>query len=107
MRVLRFNVNGQIITKSPNCDFDNIVPGSSGYLKAEFTFSSEWQGFIKAASFFRNGKKCPAVLLNDGKSCVIPAEALTGRRFSISITGKNKKDVRMTTNTVEVVQNGG
>lgn len=105
-------LNGQIITKDPSCKFDDIVPGTSGYLKAEFIFSNEWNNFIKVASFYRNGKECPAVLLNDGKSCVIPQEALVGRRFSIKITGKKKQkkseeEIKMTTNKVEVVQNGG
>ena len=34
MRSLKFIVNGQIIEKDPSFDFDNLVPGSDGYLKA-------------------------------------------------------------------------
>ena len=33
MRTLEFNVNGQILEKSKDCDFENIVAGSKGYLK--------------------------------------------------------------------------
>lgn len=106
MRILKFNVDGQIITKDPNCDFNNIVPGTKGYLKAEFIFSKEWKNFKKAASFHKNGKECGAELLEDEKSCIIPEEALTNRRFSIRIIGKNK-ETRIRTNDIEVVQNGG
>ena len=41
MRTLKFKVDGQIITKHPDCDFSNLVPGTEGYLRAEFIFSDE------------------------------------------------------------------
>lgn len=106
MRTLRFIVEGQIIKQDPECDFSNIVPGTTGYLKADFIFSSEWDNTIKVASFLRNGNECPPQLLKDGRSCIIPSEALTSRRFMISILGKNK-NTKITTNKIEVVQNGG
>ena len=108
MRILRFKIDGQIISKDTNCNFDNIVPGTTGYLKAEFSFSTEWNGFTKVAAFYSNGRECPEEVLKDGKSGIIPTEALVGRRFSIKIVGMNKKTkTKITTNTVEVVQNGG
>lgn len=106
MRILRFIVDGQIIKQDPECDFSNLVPGTSGYLKAEFIFSSEWDDTVKVAAFWKNGYECPPRILEDGKSCVIPKEALTNRQFKISILGKNEK-IRLTTNKIEVVQNGG
>ena len=39
MRTLKFIVEGQIIKQDPNCDFSNLVPGTEGYLRAEFSFS--------------------------------------------------------------------
>lgn len=106
MRTLKFIIDKQIIKKDPECDFSNIVPGTSGYLKAEFSFSSEWDKTIKVAAFYRNGHECSPMLLKDGKSCIIPAEALTGRRFGIKILGK-ADSIRLTTNIIEIVQNGG
>ena len=106
MRTLSFIVDGQIIKKDPECDFDNIVPGSSGYLVAKFTFSSEWDNTAKVAAFWRNGRECPPQILKDGRSCIIPSEALTKRSFHISVLGKNNK-IKLTTNKIEVVQNGG
>ena len=50
MRVLHFSVNEQNIKKSG--DFSGIVKGSKGYLKAEFSFGSEWSRRKAAASFF-------------------------------------------------------
>lgn len=109
MRVLRFDVNDQIISKDPECDFNNIVPGTSGYLKAEFIFSKEWDNFVKVASFYRNGRECSAEILEDGKTCIIPSNALVGRRFAIKISGREKdnKNIRITTSMVEIIQNGG
>lgn len=106
MRTLSFIVDGQIIRQHPNCDFDNLIPGSSGYLKAEFSFSSEWNNMIKVASFWRNGRECPPQILKDGVSCTIPEEALTNRQFEIGLLGK-KDNMKITTNKVMVVQNGG
>lgn len=106
MRTLRFIVDQQIIKKDPSCNFDNIVPGTSGYLKAEFVFSSEWDKTIKVAAFYRNGHECSPMILKDGRSCLIPEEALKGRQLGIKLLGKNKK-IRLTTNLIEVVQNGG
>lgn len=106
MRYLNFIIDGQIIKKDPDCDFSNIVPGTTGYLIARFTFSEEWNNTVKVAAFWRNGHECPPQILKDGHSCVIPSEALTSRQFTISVLGKNEK-IKLTTNKVEVVQNGG
>lgn len=54
MRVLHFSVNEQNIKKSG--DFSGIVKGSKGYLKAEFSFGSEWSRRKAAASFFTQEK---------------------------------------------------
>ena len=37
---------------------------------------------------------------------MIPAEALDGRRFKIGLLGKKNK-VILTTNKIEIIQNGG
>lgn len=37
---------------------------------------------------------------------MIPSEALIGKQFTISVIGKNEK-IKLTTNKIEVVQNGG
>lgn len=108
MRTLRFIVDRQIIRKDPECDFTNIVPGTSGYLKAVFSFSSDWMDTIKVAGFYRNGKEYPPRFLKDDKSCIIPAEVLTNRKFEIRIIGKNeKKNLKLITNKIEIIQNGG
>ena len=109
MRTLKFIVNGQIITQDPSCDFSGLVPGSDGYLKAEFSFSKEWDGCVKAAAFYsRLGKEYDPQMLKDGKSCVIPAEALSKKIFKVQIQGRNTKtNQSLTTNKVVVNQNGG
>ena len=104
MRTLRFIVDRQIIKQDPECDFNNIVPGTVEYLKAEFSFSSEWDNTIKVAAFYRNGHECTPQVLKDGRSCIIPEEALINRRFEIMLIGKNKK-LKIITNKIEVIQN--
>lgn len=107
MRVLKFIVNGQIIERDPNCDFSGLVPGTSGYLQAEFAFSPDWKGTAKVAAFYSNmGKEYPAAVLSDGYTCMIPAEALAKKVFKIQLMGRTF-DSSIITNKVEVVQDGG
>lgn len=105
MRELRFNVLGQNITKDKSCDFSGIVAGTEGYLYAKFSFSKEWAGCLKVASFWKNGKEYPAPITNDCK-CVIPKEALTWSNFEVSCSGK-KKAYMITTNRVRIMQEKG
>jgi hypothetical protein len=107
MRTLKFIVDGQIIRQDPNCDFSGLVPGSEGYLQAQFSFSKEWVGCVKVAAFYSNmGKEYPPQVLTDGKTCTIPSEAIARRIFKVQIVGK-KGGTKITTNKVAVVQNGG
>jgi hypothetical protein len=107
MRTLRFIVEEQIIKRDPSCNFDNLVPGTEGYLQAEFSFTKEWNGCIKVASFYSAmGVEYPAQILKDGKTCIIPAEALSKRTFKVQVTGKCK-DYKLVTGKVEVIQDGG
>lgn len=107
MRKLKFNVDNQIITRDPDCDFKNLIPGTTDYLRAEFTFTPDWNGWKKIANFYSVlGVKYASIELKDGKSCDIPAEALKKRIFKIEVIGQKGKS-EMVTNKVEVVQRGG
>lgn len=105
MRTLKFIVDGQILSQDPKCDFNGLVPGTEGYLQAEFSFSPDWKGCTKVAAFWAMGKECEPQILKDGKTCVIPAEALVGRTFKVQIMGK-KDSLKMTTNKTLVYQKG-
>lgn len=61
--------------------------GTREYLKAEFSFSEEWDGTVKTA-FFRgaNGNTYSQLLEND--ACTVPAEALAAPgRVGVSVSG--------------------
>ena len=107
MRTLRFIVDNQIIKEDPNCDFSGLVPGTEKYLKAEFSFSPDWNDYVRVATFFSAlGREYPFQILKDGKTCIIPAEALRRRIFKIQVVGKNK-DKKIITNKLAVRQDGG
>lgn len=101
MRLLKFNVDAQQLSKDPNCDFNNLVAGTRKYLRAHFTFSPEWSDCTKVASFWRGGKEYAVLLKND--ECEIDSEALTGATFGVSVTGQ-RGDYRITTDKVFVRQ---
>lgn len=110
MRTLKFIVNRQNVKPDPDCDFSGLVPGTEGYLKAEFSFSQEWTGCKKVVAFWKKttitSHECPPQILEDGRTCIIPAEALTGTNFEIQIIGK-KDGLKLVTNKLIVMQDGG
>ena len=106
MRTLKFKVDGQIVTQDPTCDFSGLVPGTEGYLQAEFSFSPEWNGCAKVVGFSFRKSEYPPQVLKNGKTCVIPSEALMKRSFEIQVLGK-RKDFKIITNKVKVNQDGG
>ena len=107
MRTLKFIVDGQIIKQDPNCDFTNLIPRTEGYLRAEFSFSPEWSNCVKVAAFYSMmGTEYAPQVLKDGKSCLIPAEALANRSFKMMVLGR-RDDFKITTNKVTICQNGG
>lgn len=105
MRVLKFDVSELNIEKNPGCDFGGLVPGTEGYLKAEFSFTRDWDGYVRAVSFY-DGITEYAIALEDGKSCIIPGEVTKRPAFGIKVTGKKSNGV-MITNRIIVTQNGG
>ena len=108
MRTLQFIVDGQIVKQDPACDFSDLVPGSEGYLQAEFSFSPQWKNTVRAVTFYSMmGREYGAEILKDGKTCKIPAEALKKRAFKIKVTGRGRDDFKISTDKVTVVQNGG
>lgn len=106
MRTLRFIVKNQIIEPDPNCDFSNIVPGTEGYLRVEFEFSSDWRGCTKVAQFWSGGKECEPKALKEGRYCMVPADASVNRSFDIRVYGR-RGALKLVTNEVTVIQDGG
>ena len=107
MRTLKFIVEDQIIKKDPNCDFSNLVPGTEGYIRAEFSFSNDWAGCKKVAAFYSNlGHEFELQILEDGKTCLIPKEALQKEKFSIRVIGR-AKNLKIITGKITVIQDGG
>ena len=107
MQTLKFIINGQSITVDPENNADLLVPGSEGYVLAEFSFSKEWDNCAKVAAFYSNlGREFEPQILKDGKLCIIPKEALSLSVFKVKVFGK-KDDYTICTNKVIVHQKGG
>ena len=108
MRTLKFLVDDQIIKQDPSSDFSGLVPGTERYLQAEFSFSKEWNNSVKVAAFYSMlGTEYTPQILKDGKTCMIPAEALKKRRFKVRVIGEKQGESMFMTNKVTVSQNGG
>lgn len=105
MRTLKFLVDGQKLSPNPSCDFSGIVPGTSGYLFADFSFSKEWTGTVKVAEFKKRRRTEPISTPIINGRCEIPSEVLTGSKFFINVVGKNGP-YKMTTNVCFIRQEG-
>ena len=101
MRVLHFSVNEQYIKKSG--DFSGIVKGSKGYLKAEFSFGSEWSRRKAAASFFTQGKEYAVPIIRN--RCIVPDDVTDADYFRVQVVGLEKGQI-IKTNKVLVRQEG-
>lgn len=99
MRILEFNVDKQKIVKGGN--FEGLIAGSKGYLKARFSFSSEWNGYRKAAVFKCLSGEYP-VLIN-GCMCDVPDEVAACMSFKVSVVGKRGSET-MPCGHVTVIQ---
>lgn len=100
-RILRFIVDGQTIRRDPSCNFEGLYRGTVGYLQAQFSFSEEWGGCKKAASFYWLGEEYAVPVVNN--QCEIPEEALKGQEWKVSVTGV-RPGFRITTGKERVVQ---
>lgn len=101
MRILKFNVTGQILDRDDSCNFNGLVSGSKNYLEAEFNFNAEWDGYKKVAVFVNGNKEYPAAIVK-GK-CKIDNDALTSRYFRIYVVGK-KGEEQINTTSIKVRQ---
>lgn len=106
MRVLKFLVEDKTIRPDPSCDFSGLFPGKEKQLRAEFTFSPEWNNRMKVVAFWSilNKEYEPQLLNDDG--CLIPEEALSKVAFKIQILGKHN-GVKTETNCLTIYQSGG
>ena len=107
MRTLKFNIDGQTIERNPDCDFENLVPGSKGYLEVEFSFSSEWDNCVKVVEFIgANSKDVKSVVLINRK-VYVPDVIAARRVFGLRVIGEKRNGYRITTDKIIVRQNGG
>lgn len=107
MRTLKFVVEGQNIRPDPSCDFTGLFPGTENRIRAEFSFSPEWKSGPKVAAFWSmTGSEYPPLELKDGKTCMIPSEALKRAAFKVQILGK-LNGATISTNKLPVHQKGG
>ena len=107
MKTLKFNVEGQVLSLDPSCNLEDVIPGTEGYIQAEFSFSSEWENCLKVVAFYSNlGREFEPRVLKNGKVCDIPAEALKRSIFKVKVLGK-RNDYNICTNKVTLYQRGG
>lgn len=107
MKNIKLTVDGSIIRCGPACDFSGLFPGIQEPVRLEFDFSPEWKNRVKVAAFWSMlGKEYPPRALEDGKSCIVPVEALQNAAFKVQILGKQNGEKVSTTKCTVYLKGG-
>lgn len=103
MKVLKLQVHDDTLDYAPHFSVDGLYPGMEEPVRLEFDFSESWRSVAKVAAFYSPlGNEYPPRVLNDGKSCIVPAKALTKTSFKVQILSK-----QLCTNKLTVSLKGG
>lgn len=107
MQILKFHVSGanveQVAARTPV----KLFPGMTEPVRLEFTFSPEWENRVKVAAFWSMiGNEYTPQPLQDGKSCIVPVEALQRAAFKVQILGKRNGE-KASTNRHTIYLKGG
>lgn len=108
MRVLVFKVDGQTIYPNSLSEISGLVAGTSGYIKAKFLFSDDWNGCAKVVAFNSvEGEEFEPKALDSENSCYITEEALKYHEFEMRVIGKKNGGYTITTRPIRIKQFGG
>lgn len=103
MRTLKFNVIDNTIKRDPESDFSKLSKEKD--VQLVFSFSEDWDGFVKVVEFTRSSTEFKPKVLQHGSTCEVPIEALRGATFfRISVIGK-KGSQRKSTKRVIINMN--
>lgn len=87
-----FTVNDQKVTH--DLGQRTLVAGSSGVVKAAFTFDNSWDGLDVVVVFSNSGKKCNNKPIKyDGVPIDIPPEVLIAGKLYVSVIGSSDADL--------------
>lgn len=107
MKVLKFIVNENTLETDFGNNSTGLYPGIKETILIEFSFSPEWKNRVKVAAFWSvTGREYPPQHLTDGRSCLVPPEALQGATFKVQILGKSNGE-KFVTNKCSVRLKGG
>lgn len=107
MKHIKLVVDGNVLKHPPNFTVDGLFPGMQEPVRLEFAFSPEWKSRVKVAAFYSLlGKEHTPQVLEDGKSCIVPVEALKTAAFQVQILGKGNGEKASTTKCTVFLKGG-
>lgn len=97
MKTLKLQVHDDTLDYTPSFSTNGIYPGIKEPVRLEFDFSESWKSMAKVAAFYSPlGNEYPPRVLDDGKSCIVPAEALEKTSFKVRILSKQLRTNKLT-----------
>lgn len=102
MHTLAFGVNKQRLEKHEG--FEQLVAGTSGYLRAAFSFSSDWVIYRDRVAVFTSrdvGERRVDIVNN---ACMVPDEIAACMSFKVHVEGTSRDGATMRSGRVTVIQ---
>ena len=90
--MIKAKITGQKI----EANFDTVASESKNYLKVNFSFSDDWDGYAKTAVFKSADETNSIGVVLENDECTVPYEIIYESGFSLSVYGI-KGDSRITT----------
>lgn len=99
MTILELQLENQLLTL---LNQEIIASGDANIDKCAFSFSKEWDGFVKTAVFYQNKNNVQYAVLGNDDTCMIPAAAMArAGRMYIGVFGI--KDTAIFTSTLATI----
>ncbi len=107
MKNLKLFVEGDNLKLDSGYNPRDLFPGMKESVRLEFDFPPDWKNRVKVAAFWSvMGKEFPPQIIEDGKTCLVPTEALQGAVFKVQILGKKNGEKASTTKCTVYLKGG-
>lgn len=102
VHTLAFSVNKQTLEKHEG--FERLVAGTSGYLRAAFSFSSDWVIYRDRAAVFTGPGGLERRVDLKNNTCMVPDDIAACMSFKVHVEGESPVGAVMRSGRVTVIQ---
>lgn len=102
MHTLQFEVNKQTLAKRDG--FERLVAGTKGYMRALFSFSSDWTIYRDRTAVFTSREAGEHRVDIKNNTCMVPDDIAACMSFKVYVEGVSHSGATMRSGRVTVIQ---